>query len=380
MREYKLMIPGPVEVSREVRETFNRPTVAHYGEEWAHFYLRTTERLSSMLGCTGQTFILPGSGSVALEASASTFAPERRSLILNNGFFGERLYNIFSRYSDECEKLNFEMGKPIDPDVLNELLRGKRFDIVVFTHVETSTGVLNPVRDIAEIAKSHGALVIVDSISSAAIEKLDMDSWKVDVVVTASQKGLECPPGLGIVSVRSENMREIRNSRKRSWYSDLSVWLDYFEKWHDWHPFPVTLPTNAIMALGKSLDLIEAQGLAEREAQFERTSQKVRSCLKEMGFELFTSWDFSAHGLTAVNTLGKIKPSELVKFLKEKFSVQIAGSLGELSSFLFRIGHMSTEQIKTSNLLTLLVGISDFLRVKGFPCNTQKAISEILEQ
>jgi len=75
--------------------------------------------------------------------------------------------------------------------------------------------------------------VIVDSISSAAIEKLDMDSWKVDVVVTASQKGLECPPGLGIVSVRSENMQEIRNSRKRSWYSDLSVWLDYFEKWHD---------------------------------------------------------------------------------------------------------------------------------------------------
>ncbi|NIA12232.1 MAG: aminotransferase class V-fold PLP-dependent enzyme, partial [Nitrospiraceae bacterium] len=198
----RLMIPGPIELDPEVLAVMAEPLVAHYGEEWTAFYKETTRLLQQIFQTAGDIFLFPGSGSAGLDAAlGSTLFPDGRVLIPQNGFFGERLEEIARSYTPNVHTLKFPIGRAVDPETVEKTLRDGNFDAVACVHCETSTGVLNPIQELAAMCRSHGIHFIVDAVSSLAVEPLEMDTWGIDICVSASQKGLEAPPGLGVIAV-----------------------------------------------------------------------------------------------------------------------------------------------------------------------------------
>lgn len=372
-----LMIPGPVEISEDVLAAYNGQSIAHYGADWAKLYLGTEKRVCRLLGCDGRSFLMPGSGSLGLDTMATTFCTDNKCLVLSNGMFGDRLKSVVATHTSDLEVLHFPLDKPVDVEDIEKKIKAKRFDVVCAVQVETSTGLLNPIQELARVVKNKGCLFAVDAISSAAIELLDMDGWGIDVIVTASQKGLETPPGLGIVAVRRHLIDYIERKPARSWYTDLRIWCDYYNDWHDWHPFPVTLPTNNVLALARSLDLIEAEGMEHRHRNFLDTSIRVRRAFSALGLEPLVSEQSCAHGLTALSTRGRFEPAQLIAFLQKHTGIRIAGSFGDLKSHVFRVGHMSRKQCLTVNLAALISSIGLFMQHAGLQPEIDRALAEL---
>lgn len=357
MKRYRLMIPGPVEVAPEVLAVMAEPLVAHYGEEWTAFYKDTLSLLQKVFQTEGDIFLLVGSGSAGLDAAlGSATAPEGRVLILQNGFFGERLEEIARTYTPNVTTLKFPLGQTYDLERVEETLRKAEFNVVAAVHCETSTGVLNPIRELAELCKRYEVLLIVDAVSSLAVEPLEMDAWGIGICVSASQKGLESPPGLALVAVTPRAWEVIGRRNRPGWYLNLKVWKEYTEKWGDWHPHPVTHAVNNVRALRVGVERILVEGLEARFQRHRKVTEYLREGLRELGLKLFVPDEVASHGVTSVIAPNG-KASELLAHLREQHGILLAGSLGELRGRVFRIGHMgpTATHEAVSNVLFALV-------------------------
>jgi alanine-glyoxylate transaminase / serine-glyoxylate transaminase / serine-pyruvate transaminase len=378
--KYLLMTPGPVEVPDEVLDAFQGQPVAHYGKEFRDLYLDTTKRLSRILGTEGKSYLMPGSGSTALESIGATFCNSKKCLVLNNGTFGDRLFDISSKYASEVKNQKFSLGEPIDLDITKKLISEDAYDVVLMTHVDTSVGILNPVEAVSKIAKESGSQIFIDAIASSGLENIEMDKWMIDGIMNASQKGFACPAGLGMVTVQNGLLDSLKDlPEQRSWYPDLRTWEDYYGKWNDWHPYPSTLPTNTVNAVAKSLEMIEKEGIGERIGKLKEVSGRFRKAIRILGLDTFIPDGLEAHGLTTVTTLEKFDASECVVYLKKQFGIQVGGSLGKNGSVLFRVGHMSQKQYQVRNLVAVINGIALFMRSKGLEADLGRAVSELIE-
>ncbi len=356
------MIPGPVEIAEDVLREFSGQPSVHYGPEWTNIYKTAQKMLNKLLRNTGLTFIMPGSGSLAVEAICATFCRDRRLLVASNGWFGDRVYAICSSYNDEAKKLGLPTVIPADPNIISRELKNQKFDALFMVHVETTTATLNPLKEIGAVAKEQNVDFFVDGVSSVGIEEIDMDNWGIGALAAASQKGLECLPGLGIVAVSQRLLERARN-RKGYWFTNLGVWLEYYDKWNDWHPFPVTVPTNTIKSLKRSLqNILDIHGTEARTKMFENTVQVLRNELSELGVKPLGSFSDQCNGLTACNTEGDYRPSKLIRYLLSKHGIRVAGTLGTISESVFRIGHMSSVQCSRESVTRTIAGIDDFLK------------------
>ena len=378
--KHLLMIPGPVESTDEIIREFNGQSVAHYGKEFRDLYLETATRLSRILGSDkAWSFLMPGSGTTGLEAIGATFCNLKNCLIINNGSFGDRINIIASRYAARIDQILYKKGQLFDLEQIEKQLKSKKYDLLWMVHVDTSVGILNPVKEVAAMAKKQGVLVFVDAIASSGIEEIKMDEWQIDGIATASQKGFACPPGLGMLTINDELIKDLSFlSPSRSWYPDLRIWVEYYNKWNDWHPYPATLPTNIIKALAKSLEIIENEGAHNRLAMYKNVSSKLVKAIKSLGLDLFVQEGHNAHGLTAVSTLGKFLAPEFIEFLIEKFQIQIGGSLEkDMKPIVFRIGHMSTKQCLSRNLIAVISALGIFMKTKNIDIQIDKALFEL---
>jgi len=340
MQKLRLMIPGPIELAPEVLAPMAEPLVAHYGEEWTAFYKEIIGLLKRVFQTEGSVFLLPGSGSAGLDAAfGSTVFPDGKVLIPRNGFFGERLEEIARTYTPHVRTIKFPLGQPIELDSVEKALREERFDAVAAVHCETSTGVLNPIRELSKLCQHYGALFIVDAISSLAIEPLRMDVWGIDICVSASQKGLESPPGLGLVAVGKGGWERIEQVERPGWYLNLKVWKEYEEKWGNWHPHPVTHAVNNVRALRVGVERILEEGLENRFQRHRETTAQLRQGVRNLGLEPYVPDESASHGVTAViGPEGRVE--ELLAYMRQQHKLLLAGSLGELKGKVFRIGHM----------------------------------------
>jgi len=349
--KYLLMTPGPVEVPDEILEAFQGQPVAHYGQEFRDLYIDITKKLSKILGSKGKSYLMPGSGSTALESIGATFCNSKKCLILNNGTFGDRLFDISSKYALEVKNQKFPLGEPIYLDISEKLIGSGSYDIVLMTHV-----------------------------ASSGLENIEMDNWMIDGVMNASQKGFACPAGLGMVTVQNELLETLKDlPEQRVWYPDLRTWEDYYEKWNDWHPYPSTLPTSTVNAFAKSLELIEREGIDERIGRLKEVTDRFRRAIRALGLETFIPDGLESHGLTTVTTLEKFNASECIAFIKKEFGIQVGGSLGKNGAVLFRVGHMSQKQYQLRNLVSVINGIALFMKSKGIEADLSKAVSELIE-
>lgn len=380
---YRLFIPGPCEVDEEVLAAMAQPTLRHYGAEWMEVYRETVGLLRQVFQTQNDLFIVPGAGSALLDMALGSLLLSGDTVVVgDNGFFGARLATIAAAYGLRVIPFTAPQGRPLDPDDLRRLLaREPQARAVALVHHETATTVLNPLQELAEVTRQAGRLLIVDAVSSLGGVPLPVDEWGVDVCVSVANKCLECPPGLAFISVgpRAWEASERAADQSHGWYLNLRVWRQYAADWSSWHPYPVTLPTNNIVALRVSLRRILASGLEAHFGRFRRAAWAVRRGLEALGFEMLIEEPFAAPIATAVKARPEFPVSELMDYLAREHGILVSGGLEALAGKIFRVGHMGLAATEPY-LRDFLLAVEAFLREKGLSVSPGASLVGLAEQ
>ena len=333
-----LMIAGPGELHEEDLEVLGRQVIAHYGDVWTALHQQTLELLGELLDAADSPYLIPGTGTTCLDAAvANLFEAGQKVVVAKTGFFGTRLVEIAIAHGLEVIEVDVEVGAPIDPLAIAEAARGA--DGVLSVHVETATGVRHPIAEIASVAHEAGAIYLVDGIASVGGELARVDSMAIDALVTGTQKGLEAPPGLGIIALsqRGRERVEARSERPRSWYLDLKIWDKYREEWGSWHPHPVTMPTNLVLALNSSLRRILEIGIDSWVAARAELAKRCREGLRDLGLDPVPHAGSEANLVVAAWC---DDPAPVQKYLLEEEGIMISGGLTPTMGKAIRIGLM----------------------------------------
>ena len=368
IKHLKLYTPGPGDVDEDVLASLATPVIRHYGPEWMEIYHETHGLLKQVFKTENEIFFVPGSASSLMDmAIGSLLATGEKIIVGDNGFFGERLAQIARGYGLETIILSAPMGKPLESQALSKLLREHPdAKVVALVHHETGTTVMNPLRELAMLASESGKAVVVDAVSSLGGVDVRVDEWGIDVCVTTPNKCLEALPGIGFISVspRAWGLVDAHSQTNHGWYLDLRTWRQYATEWGSWHPTPVTLPTNIILALRTSLLKIVDMGLEAHFEKYRRGSQAVRKGLRSLGFEMFVEDECASPIVTGVCRRPEFELAEMSQWLVEQHSIAIGGGLGDLSGKMFRVGHLGKAATR-EYLVDFLFAMEEFLRQKG---------------
>jgi len=352
-----LMIPGPVQLHDRIIRAMARQMIGHRTREFSEILEYCTEVLKELFGTKHDVFIISGSGTAGLESAISCFSNVKRITCIDNGKFGDRLGKIAERYT-EVDVVRFEWGRSIEiDDVERSLAEGS--DAIAFVHNETSTGILNPAKEIARIAKEYDALVFMDAITSVGGDYVEMDNWGVDVAIVGSQKCIGAPPGLCAVAV-SERAWEFYNERC-PFYLDLEA---YRKKLNDLQT-PYTPAIPLFFALHEALKIIEEEGIENRIRRHRELSEFVRRWVVESGLELFPELnEFSKYSntVTAIKMPRGVSDGELRGEMR-KFGILISGGQEHLKGRIFRIGVMGNVTFR--DVLTTLSCLERILVKRG---------------
>jgi alanine-glyoxylate transaminase/serine-glyoxylate transaminase/serine-pyruvate transaminase len=293
-------------------------------------------------------FATSGSGTSAMEvAVANLVQPGTRVLAIVTGYFGDRAAEICKRYGGEVRQLDVEWGRAVDPEAVRRALKKQGADIVTIVHAETSTGVLNPVRDVARAAHEAGALVIVDAVTSLGAMPLEVTEWQLDVVYGCSQKGLGAPSGVAPIVFTPDALA--RRVPCRSFYLDLSLLEDYWLQGKYHH----TMCASLIYALREALLGIEEETLALRWSRHERHHRALASGLEEQGLSLLPPPPERLWTLNAVSVPEGVDEAEARKHLLHEYNMEIGAGLGPLAGKIWRVGLMGASS--TQALVTLFL-------------------------
>lgn len=368
----KLMIPGPIQPSEEVLRAMGGPVLPHYGPEWTRIHNETLAMLREVYGTTGDAFILVGSGSSALDAClGSSLSAGEQVLIGVNGWFGERLVAIAQQYGLEAIAVTAPWGQPLDPETFRKAFEDHpQARLVAVVHLETSTTVVNPVQEIGALAARYGCVLMVDAVSSLGGIPVRMDEWGIGLCASASQKCLGAPPGLATLAVSPSAWELIDRSENNGhgWYLNLRVWRQYATEWAGWHPFPITMATNNVLALRAGLQGLLAEGIDRRMERYRALALRLRQGLRRIGMEPYTPDSLMAPVLTAAYGPPGVPTGEIVAFMAEVHHTKIAGGLGDqLKDRIFRIGHMSptVSESDIDQLLDQLAGFTPAWRASS---------------
>jgi alanine-glyoxylate transaminase/serine-glyoxylate transaminase/serine-pyruvate transaminase len=360
-----LMIPGPVSVRPQVLGELSSPVLPHFGSEWIELYDDVRSLLKEIFRTSGETFVLVGSGSAAVEACLSTALRRcRRAAIGVNGFFGQRLLEMARSYDPTVEVVEADEGEPLDPDRIGEVLEHDRsIELFACVHGETSCAILNPLPDIARVCTEFGVLLMTDAVSSLGGEELDMDGWGVDLCASAAQKCLEAPPGLSVAGLSQGALDWIEGhskARAGGWYLDLGTWTRYARDWRDWHPQPITHSVSGVKALREALRGVLEEGLEARFMRHRRCAEAVRSGIEAMGLQVVGNRDYLMNVVTNIGC-GDVSPDEIIADLLRLYDIRLIGGLGSFAGKTLRIGHGGAQATRR-NLVPTLFGIEEILR------------------
>ncbi len=269
-------------------------------------------------------------------AIANVAEPGKRALAIVNGYFGDRLVQMLTRYGATVEALPVEWGKAVEPAAVERALAGSRFDLVTIVHGETSTGVRNPVHAIASIARNRDALVVADMVTSLGAVPVDMAAWNVDVCYSCSQKGLGAPSGLSPLAFGPRALA--RRVACRSFYLDLSLlsafWLD--RKYHH------TISAPLVYALSAALEEVEEEGLETRWARHERVHRRLVAGLADRQLTLLPDASDRLWNLNAVRVPDGVSEAAVRSALLSRHQIEIGAGLGPLAGRIWRVGLMGS--------------------------------------
>ena len=370
MTRPRLMIPGPIEFTDEVMAAMARPTPSHVDPAFIDIFDQALEDLRKVFlaGPDYQPFILAGSGTLAMDSAvANLVEPGDLVLVVGTGYFSQRMADIVRRYGGEVTLLDAPPGETITPEQLREALAQDAYELVTITHVDTSTGVLTDVKGLTAVAKDEGALVIVDGVCAAAAEEMRQEDWGVDVYLTASQKAIGVPPGLGllVISPMAKARWLGRTHPVGSYYSDWGYWLPIMEAYEARKASYFATPAvNLVMALAVSLRQILDEGMENVFERHVRLSNAVKAGVAAMGLgQVPTDMAHAAHTLTCPRYPEGIDASFL-KFVREEGAILAGGLHPAIKGEYFRIGHMGA--VSRSDVMTALAAVEAGLRRAGY--------------
>jgi len=349
-----LVIPGPIEVTDEVLYANAHPSVSHMSANFTAIFGESIRMTREVVRTTSaQPFLISGSGTLGWDqVSANLVEPGESALVLNAGYFGDGFADCLQTYGAQVDQLRADFGGTVGVAQVEQELRSKKYKIVTITHVDTSTGVLSDPQPVADAVKriSPDTLVILDAVCAVASEDIQMDNWGIDVVISASQKGLGAPPGLSIVIASQKAMKvfETRSKPVTAYYASWKRWLPIMKAYEGGSAaYFATPPVNLIHAYHESLSQITKANLSldERLKRHRETSSRIRAAAAELGLaQLPLRPEISANGMTALWCPEGVKSSELLPAFLQK-GVIVAGGLGTRKDKYFRIGHMGITAI-----------------------------------
>jgi aspartate aminotransferase-like enzyme len=368
-----LLTPGPTPVPPEVLAAMSQPVVHHRSPDFRPVYDRTLTRLKEVFRTECDVLLFGSAGTGAMESAvANLCSPGERVLVVSAGHFGERWRAIASSYGTAVETLEYAWGEVPSADDLTARLADLGGAKAVFlTHSETSTGVVCDLQALAAAASEHGALTVVDAVSSLGAVPVETDAWGLDVVLSGSQKALMTPPGLAMVSA-SERAWAARGDSPRFYFD----W-ERTRKAQGALDAPFTPPVSIVAGLDVALSLLLDVGL---DAVFDRHLRLGRACregAKAMGLELFSPDEDRSAVVTAIRAPEGIDATELVLALRDRFGITIANGQGPLKGKIFRIGHIGYFDV--FDITTALAAVELVLADLGADIERGVAVTRALE-
>ncbi len=340
--ENLLMGPGPSSVYPSVYKAIARPTLGHLDPYFVRIMDGIKEQLQEVMGTANElTLPMSGSGSAGMEACfVNLIERGDRVLVLENGVFSKRMVDVASRLGANVDALEGEWGRAVDPQKVAEQLKKGPYAIVAMVHVETSTGVSNPVQAVGNLVRPSGALFLVDCVASLGGVPVRMDEWQVDAMYSGSQKCLSCPPGLAPLSFsqRAVDKLQSRGDKVPNWYFDLSMIINYWAgKTRVYHH---TAPINMEYALYAGLKAVLDEGLPKVYARHARLRDKLAAGMESMGFSVLARPEDRAIPLSAFVLPEGAEEGKIRSALLKEHHIEIGGGLGPLAGKILRIGIM----------------------------------------
>ncbi|MDG6909601.1 MAG: alanine--glyoxylate aminotransferase family protein [Nitrososphaerota archaeon] len=347
MDDTLLLIPGPTNLSKRVREAMAGPQLPHVGAEFYSMFKETVSLARHVFrNEKGVQLVYTGSGTTGMETSVvSLVSHGDRTLTLMNGYFGHRMLLLNGIHGAKADSIEFGSGRAADPDTLRKKLRENRYSVVFITHVDTSSSVLNPVPELVEECSKAGVLSVVDSVCAIGGEPLDFDRLGADVVFTASQKALAGAPGAVLVAASSRAIEymEKRKAPIESYYMNILRWKPIMD---DPKMYLATPATQVLLALREALLEVKKEGIEERWARHKKLGELTRSRIEAWGLKFVAEEGHRADTVTGFWVPdGKAGPIQ--KTLEAEHHVMVARGISTDADKMIRIGHFGILQPQT---------------------------------
>jgi aspartate aminotransferase-like enzyme len=343
--EPNLRIPGPTGLPPSVREAGARQMINHRGPEFAAMLERILTGMKPYFGTSSDIAMISTSGTGGLEAAVvNTLSPGDRVLAVSIGSFGDRFARIARTYGAEVTKLDVEWGRAADPVALRDALqRDAGYRAALLTHNETSTGVMNPIPELAAVVHelAPDALILVDSVSGLGAVPFEMDAWGIDVVVTGSQKAWMAAPGLAMIAASPRAWTAMESATMPRFYLDLRAHRES----HAAGQTPWTPALAVVYQVDEGIRLMTAEGAERVFARHEACAAAARAGLLALGFELFADQRHASRTVTAATVPDGLDWKSFNGELKRRGLV-LAGGQGKLAGKIFRLGHLGSVTVE----------------------------------
>jgi len=351
----KLFIPGPVTVTEDVLQKMATPMIGHRGKEASNLQRSISDKLRKLMYTKSEILLSTSSGSGLMEGSIRS-CTQKKAAVFSCGDFGNRWFAMAEDNNVPADKFEVEWGKPNTSESVDKALATGKYDLITITHNETSTGIMNPVEEIAQVMTKYPEVIFcLDVVSSLGGVKIEVDKLGIDVCLTSSQKCLGLPPGLSLCSISEKALEAARKVEFRGTYFDLLKLYDYIQKAD--YQYPSTPSLSHMFALDYQLDNIFEEGLENRFARHTEMADYVRAWAKDK-FALFAQEEFASNTVTCVKNTREINLDDLNKTLGER-GFMISNGYGKLKEKTFRIAHMG--ELTLSDIKELLSNIDQIL-------------------
>lgn len=317
--------------------------IGHRSKAFQELYADLQPKLQALFYTKGPVYFSTSSAWGVMEAAVRNLV-NKKVLCCANGAFSDKWYDVALRSGKAAEQLAFPWGTPVDPDAVRQKLSTGDFDALTLIHNETSTGLMNPLWEIAAVMREFPDVsFILDTVSSFSVLKIPFDELGIDVMLASTQKALALPPGAALFAVSERALAKAATVPGRGYYFDFLE----FQQNHEKNMTPSTPSIGHLYALRQKLAEIATEGVEQRYARHRENATIVRSWIKEKGFALFPKEEFASLSLTCASNTRKIDVAKWIQILRNRFHCAIDGGYGKLKGQTFRISHMGDETPQT---------------------------------
>ncbi|HET9552817.1 MAG TPA: alanine--glyoxylate aminotransferase family protein [Anaeromyxobacteraceae bacterium] len=376
-----LLGPGPSPVHPRVLRAMSTPLLGHLDPKFLEIMNEVQGMLRQVLGTQNPfTIAISGTGSAGMEAAlVNVLEPGDTMIVVVAGVFGTRMADIVGRCGAKLVKIELPWGEVVDPARVEEALKkAGKVKAVGLVHAETSTGAWQPMAALGQRCHDHGALLVVDTVTSLGGLPVEVDAWGADAVYSGTQKCLSCPPGLApfTLSPRALEVVKARKTKVQSWYLDASMIADYWAEGK--RAYHHTAPISMVYALREALRLVFEEGLPARYARHARHSAALLAGLAALGCAPQASEGHRLPSLNCVKVPAGVDEAAVRKALLADAGIEIGGGLGPLAGQVWRIGLMG-EGSRQENVLAVLAALEQALAKQGKGPRPGAAVSAALE-